>query len=257
VNVKLKYLVYRVSLVKLKLVIGLICLSSGTVFSQQFAGDNQWVAPHGVATLVGTFGQRYMMLDVTVAVIQEWEFNLQATHYYKDPRNQTTSYTSPSFYIKRRLWQNKSETAGYALFAGTGIYPQHLDQEEVTSTFRSWWAMGVATFAFAENKILWDILPGVVANLDHKQSGDTAWGFSYSSRVAVYKIIPSSAIVAEVFGTAGDASSPISYRAGVRWESKHVIIAGTYSDSFDGSIAAGLEIGIVVLTNKLWGKNKE
>ncbi len=224
-------------------------------YAQQFAGDNQWVAPKGVATLVGTFGQKYMMLDLTVAAFQEWEFNLQATHYYNDPRNQTASYTSPSFYVKRRLWQNKAQTAGYALFAGTGVYPQHLDQGEVTTSFRSWWAMGVATYAFAQNKILWDILPGVVANLDHKQTGNTAWGFSYSSRVAVYKIIPSSAIVGEVFGTAGEAFSPISYRAGVRWESERLVIAGTYSQSFDASTAAGFELGIVFFTQKLWPKN--
>lgn len=223
--------------------------------AQQFAGDNQWVAPKGVATIVGTFGQKYAMFDLTVAAFQEWELNLQATYYYEDPRNQSGSYTSPSFYAKRRLWQNDAETAGYALFAGTGVYPQHLDKGEVTTRFRSWWAMGVATYAFAENKILWDLLPGVVANLDHKQSGSTAWGFSYSSRVAVYKIIPSSAIVGEVFGTAGKAYSPIGYRAGVRWESKKVVIAGTYSQSFDASTAAGFELGIVFFTNKLWPKN--
>ena len=27
--------------------------------AQQFNGDNQWVAPHGVATLVGTVGEEY------------------------------------------------------------------------------------------------------------------------------------------------------------------------------------------------------
>ncbi len=225
--------------------------------AQQFAADNQWVAPEGVATLVGTFGQKYMMLDLTVAVIQEWEVNLQAVHYYTDPRKQTESYTSPSFYIKRRLWQNKAETGGYALFAGTGIYPQHLDQGEVTSSFRSWWAMAVATYAFSQNRILWDILPGVVANLDHKQTGDTAWGFSYSSRVAIYKIIPSSAIVGEVFGTAGKAQSPISYRGGIRWESKKLIIAATYSNSFEASTAAGFEIGLVFFTEPLFGKRND
>ena len=223
--------------------------------AQQFAADNQWVAPEGVATLVGTFGQKYMMLDFTLAAHQEWEVNVQAVHYYNDPSKQSGPYTSPSLYVKRRLKQNKTETGGYAVFLGTGIYPQHLDKGEVTSRFQSWWAMGVATYAFAGDRIMLDILPGVVANLDHKQTGTTAWGFSYSTRVAVYRIIPSSALVAEVFGTAGKASAPFSYRAGIRWESKKWVVAGTYSDGFSTTNGAGLEIGILYYTERLWSKN--
>ncbi len=254
---KLRHFVDRFSFGRLKLVIGLICLSNGTAFSQQFAGDNQWVAPEGVATLVGTFGQKYMMLDITLAVHQEWELNLQSVHYYNDPGNKSESYKSPSIYVKRRLKQNANETAGYAVFAGTGVFPQHLDRGEVTTGFRSWWAMGVATYAFSQDRILLDVLPGAIVNLDHEQTGKTAWGFTYSSRVAFYKIIPHSAVVAEVFGTSGEAKAPISYRGGIRWESRKWVVTGTYSNSFNNTNGAGLEIGLVFFTERLWGKSKE
>lgn len=224
--------------------------------SQQFVGDNQWVAPHGVATLVATAGKEYSQFYGVVAILPEWEFNSQFVYYYDDPRTNSESYVSPSFYLKRRIYQNESETAGYAALGGVGIFPQHLDQGEVTSSFHSWWVVGVATYAFADNSILWDILPGASVNLDHKQTGNTAWGFTYSSRVAIYQVIPQSAIVAEVFGTAGEASSPFSYRAGVRWESAKWIAALTYSSAFNSSYSAGVELGLMCFTGVLFGKNR-
>ncbi|MCA6074765.1 hypothetical protein [Fulvivirga sedimenti] len=227
------------------------------VWAQQFAGDNQWVAPHGVVTLVGTVGQDYSQFYLVGAIIPNWELNIQLTHYYDDPRTNSDSYTSPSIYLKHRITQNEAETAGYAFLAGVGLFPQHLDQGEVTSSFRSWWAMGVATYAFANNTILWDILPGATVNLNHKQSGNTKWGFTYSSRLAIYKIIPQSAIVSEIFGTAGGAYSPLSYRAGIRWEHTNLIVAGTYSRAFNKSYGAGFEIGILFLTEPLFGPNRK
>ncbi|GGZ74413.1 hypothetical protein [Algibacter mikhailovii] len=224
--------------------------------AQQFVGDNQWVAPQGVATLIASAGQNYSQFYVVAALIQEWEFNAQFVYYYDDPRTNSESYLSPSFYLKRRLYQNESETAGYAILGGTGLFPHHLDKGEVTSDFQSWWMMATATYAFANNNILLDILPGATVNLDHKQSGNTAWGFTYSSRLAVYSIIPESAIVGEVFGTAGQANAPFSYRAGVRWESPKWIAALTYSSAFSSSHGAGLEIGLMFYTDPLFGKNR-
>jgi hypothetical protein len=34
----------------------------------------------------------------------------------------------------------------------------------------------------------------------------------------------------------------------VRWEGKKWIVAGTYSDAFDGSGGAGFEIGVIYFT---------
>lgn len=225
--------------------------------AQQFAGDNQWVAPHGVFTIVGSAGQEYSQFYLVGALIQEWEFNLQLTHYYNDPREQSSSFTASSFYIKRRFWQNERETAGYAAFAGTGLIPQHLDEGEVAQSLKSWFVMGIATYSLFDDQLLWDFLPGATVNFNHNDADNTAWGFTYSSRMALYKIIPQSAIVAEVFGTAGEAYSPLSYRAGVRWESKHWIIALTYSRAFDDTYGAGIEFGLMYFTPPLFGRSKK
>ena len=51
--------------------------------AQQFVGDNQWVAPRGVATLVPTAGEQYAQFILTWALISEWEFNAQVTHFLR------------------------------------------------------------------------------------------------------------------------------------------------------------------------------
>lgn len=221
----------------------------GSAHAQQYSSDNQWVAPHGVATLIGTAGEEYSQAFFTAALIQEWEFNVQLTHYYDDPEGQSGSYTATNLYAKRRLQQNDNETAGYAILAGTGIFPEHLAQNEVSAAFESWWAQGVATYSFNDDQITLDILPGFLVNLDQGATGETAWGFTYMSRLAVYGVIPQSALVAEVFGTTGEAFSEPGYRGGVRWESPKWIWALTYSDAFDGSGGAGLELGFMYFTD--------
>ena len=231
------------------IVMAVILLCPGTGAAQQFSGDNQWVAPHGVATLVGTVGEEYSQAYLIGALVPEWEFNLQLTHYYDDPLVDTDSYTATSLYAKRRLSENEAGTAGYAVIAGTGVFPDHRERGERMQAFESWFAMGIATYNFLDDQLLLDILPGVVVNLDQGAEGDSAWGFTYTSRVALYGIVPSSAIVAEVFGTAGEAESDPGYRIGVRWESPKWIVAATYADAFDGSGGAGFELGIMYLTD--------
>ena len=85
------------------------CLGAATLLSvmgaalpehaiaQQFAGDNQWVAPHGVATIVGTVGEEYSQFYAIGALVPDWEFNLQLTHYYDDPRGVTRNMRPPAF----------------------------------------------------------------------------------------------------------------------------------------------------------------
>ena len=229
------------------LVVALLC--AATSEAQQFIGDNQWVAPHGVATLVGTVGEEYSQAYLVAALVPEWEFNLQLTSYYDDPVGDSEAFNVANVYLKRRLKENEAGTAGYALFLGTGVFPDHRQLGERMQAFESWYSMGIATYSFLDDRVLLDLMPGVVANLDQGVEGDTAWGFSYASRVAVYGIVPSSAIVAEVFGTTGEAASEPGYRFGVRWESKKLIIAATFSDTFDGPGGAGFELGALYLTD--------
>ncbi|KAA1188386.1 hypothetical protein F0M18_17970 [Pseudohalioglobus sediminis] len=218
------------------------------VSAQQFSGDNQWVAPHGVATIVGTVGEEYSQFYAIAALVPEWEFNLQLTHYYDDPRDNTGEYTATSLFAKHRISQSEDEATGYSVLFGTGLTPEHKEQGEVNDALESWWIMGTGTYAFADNSVLLDVLPGVTLNTNREQESDAAWGFTYMSRLAIYDIIPQSAIVAEVFGTAGEAYAEPAYRLGVRWESPKWVVAVTFSEAFDGSAGAGAELGVIYFT---------
>lgn len=219
-----------------------------TVYAQQFVGDNQWVAPYGVSTLVATAGEEYSQFYAIASLVPEWEFNLQLTHYYDDPQNDDESFTATNLFVKRRLLESEDELTGYSILAGTGQFPEHKEAGQIARAFENWWVAGTATYAFFDNNVLLDFIPGVTVNFDSKDDGDTVWGFTWASRAAWYGVIPQSAIVAEVFGTAGEAYAAPSYRVGVRWESRKLVAALTYSEAFDGSTGAGFEIGIIYFT---------
>jgi len=222
---------------------------SPSLHAQQFNSDNQWTAPHGVATLVATVGQEYSTALGSVALFPDWEFNAGVVTYYKDSNGLTDRHNTGTFWVKHRVFENAQETGGLAWLAGTGVDPSHLENGVVTDTFKSWWGSLVYTVPFNDGKIQLDLLPGFLLNQNDSNSDDSAWGFTYSSRMAIYDVIPHSAIVGEVFGTAGEARSDPRYRIGVRWESKKFIIAASYSDAFDGSGGAGFEIGLMYLTD--------
>jgi hypothetical protein len=216
--------------------------------AQQFNADNQWVAPHGVGTVAATTGEEYSTLVLVAAFVPEWEFNLGVTHYDSSSDGLTESHDTGTLYVKHRFFENEQATGGLAIMAGTGIDPGHLEAGEVTDTFESWWANLVYTIPFNDGQITWDLLPGFLLNLDQNDTDNRAWGMTYSSRIAVYDVIPQSAIVAEVFGTTGEAHSDPQYRFGVRWESPKLIIAATFSEAINHSGGAGFEIGFVYLT---------
>jgi hypothetical protein len=216
--------------------------------AQQFAGDNQWTAPQGVSTQVLAVGEEFSQYYFVLAFKENWEFNAQFIHFYDDPRNSTESYTSSLFYVKHRFSKNDAGTAGYSFFIGTGLNPDHLDQGEVTQAFDSYFSTLTGTYGWNNDRVLLDVIPGVTVNVDQGDTGENAWGFTYTSRLAIYDVIPQSAIVTEVFGTTGEAYAPPSYRAGVRWEGKKWIVAATYSDAFNGSGGAGFEIGFIYFT---------
>ena len=216
--------------------------------AQQFMGDNQWTAPQGVSTQAASVGEEYSQYIAVLAALEGLELNAQFTHYYDDPRDLTESHTSGSFYAKYRISENDAKTTGYSIFFGTGVNPDYLDQGVVTQAFDSYFSTLTATYGFNNDRILLDVMPGFTVNLDQGDTGENAWGFTYTSRLAIYDVIPQSAIVTEVFGTAGEAYAPPSYRVGVRWEGKKWIWAATYSDAFDGSGGAGFEIGFIYFT---------
>ena len=237
-----------VAKILLPVFLGVLLATPDAVQAQQFYGDNQWVAPHGVATLTGVVATEYIQGIATIALVPEWEFNLGYVHTYDDPLTNSSSFDTANIWVKRRLSENEAGTAGYAIVAGTGLWPEHIIDGNVSGAGESWWANLNATYAFLDNTVLLDVLPGFVLDTDRKRSGENAWGFTYGSRVAWYGVIPQSAIVAEVFGTAGEAFAEPSYRAGVRWESSKLIVTLTYTDAFDGSTGGGTELGFSYFT---------
>jgi len=217
--------------------------------AQQFNSDNQWVAPYGVGTGIVTIGEEYSAVLLVAALVPEWEFNVGVTHYPKSSEGLSESHDTGTFYVKHRLSENEQQTGGLAIMAGSGVDPSHLEAGQVTDTFKSWWGNLVYTVPFNDGQVTWDLLPGFLYNLDKDNTDEKAWGMTWSSRVAVYDVIPQSAIVAEVFGTTGEAYSDPRYRVGVRWESKKLIIAASFSEAFNHSGGAGFEIGFMYLTD--------
>jgi hypothetical protein len=228
---------------------GALGVAAGSAQAQQFNSDNQWTAPHGVGTLVLTAGEEYSSAIAVAALLPDTEFNIGVTRFRDSPEDRTDAHYSGIFYIKRRLSENEAGNAGSSISFGTGVNPSYLSAGEVTDTFQSWFATYDYTMAFRDGQVTWDLLPGVVVNLDKDQQDETAWGMTWSTRVAVYQIIPQSAIVAEVFGTAGEAYAEPAYRVGIRWESPKLVVAATYGNSFDGSGSPGFEIGLIYLTD--------
>ena len=225
--------------------------------AQQFNSDNQWVAPHGVATLMLTVGQEYSTALAVAALLPDTEFNFGVTRFEPGTEDPGRTHYSMILYVKRRLSENEAGNGGWAVMGGTGVDKSYLGEGEHTETFRTWWANAVYTIPLFDGKITWDLLPGAMVNLDHQQSGNTAWGMTWSSRAAFYNPIPHTPIVAEVFGTIGEAYAEPSYRVGPRWEGSRVIVAATYGDSFTGAGSPRFELGVLVLTNQLkflcWG----
>lgn len=216
--------------------------------AQQFNSDNYWTAPHGTETTIATIGQHYSALVGVVTLFPTWEFNLGATLYKEDQTTNTTDHYSTTFYVKHMMYENEAKNGGWAIVGGTGLQPGYLKSGTISGDFRTYWVNVPITIAFLDGALSWDILPGVSLNKEYDVQKEKAWGYTYSTRLAAYKIIPQSAIVGEIFGTEGDAYSKPQYRAGVRWESKSVIAALTYGAALDGTRGAGLEFGIMILS---------
>ncbi len=153
--------------------------------------------------------------------------DISTTLFEKEDGDETNHF-STSAYVKRLLYENETQTGGLALMAGIGPTPGYLQSGEVTRDFKNYWAYLPWTIPLFDNTLSWDIMPGATYNEEYGAEKDSAWGFLYSSRLAIYMVIPQSAIVVEVFGTEGDAYSEPQYKAGVRWESQYVIVALTY-----------------------------
>jgi len=221
---------------------------SNSAYGQQFNSDNWYVLPHSVGMGILSLGQNYSTMYLGYGFAPKWEVDIAATVYEEDPDTNTAARYSTTAYVKRLIYENQTQTGGVSVMAGIGQSPSYYQAGIETRDFASYWATFPITLPFLDNMISWDIMPGVLYNKESGATEETAWGASYSTRVAVYKIIPQSAIVGEVFGAGGEAEADAQYKVGVRWESKYAVIALTYGDGLEGNEGGGVELGFMFYT---------
>lgn len=212
---------------------------------QQFNSDNWWVLSTKVFMGVVTFGEDHSTMYLGYGFAPGWEVDIAPTLYYENRASGSAARYSTTAFVKRLIWENEKQTAGAAVIAGIGQSPSYYQAGIKTEDFKSYWATVPVTIPFFDNTISWDLMPGFSYNKEYGARKETATSFTYSSRVAIYKVIPQSAIVAEVFGATGEAEADAEYKAGVRWERKPLVIALTYGGDFKGSRTAGWELGVM------------
>jgi hypothetical protein len=241
--------IYLISLTNI-IIIWIDVLSFSTSFGQQFNSDNYLSKPHGVATIILTTGQRNTMLMNTFSLFPNWEFTFAAYIYNNDNDRNTDDGYSASLYAKYMFYENKAKTGGFAAKLGTGLDPGYLDgSDRVKDAFKTYWMNAPVTFPFFKNKLSWDLMPGVSVTRHYGEADETAWAFTYSTRLAYYPFNPYIAIVGEIYGSEGQVKSIPEYRVGLRWEpNQYANLALTFDDEFKGTNGAGFEIGLMLFT---------
>ena len=221
-----------------------------TSFAQQYNSDSWLSKPHGTVTVIPTAGQRNTMLMTTYSLFPKWEFTIAGYMYNNDGDPLTADGYSASLYAKYMFYQNKKETGGASVKAGTGMKPGTIGGEDRSKdAFKSYWMNFPCTIPLFNNKLSWDLMPGATYNSSYGKEKTTAWGFTYSTRVAWYPFDPRWSAVGEVFGTEGENKAIPEYRLGVRWEpSQHAVFALTYGNEFNGTQGAGFEFGIMLFS---------
>lgn len=212
--------------------------------------------PHGTGTFVITAGQRNTTLISSFALIPKFEFFAQA-NLFRDYRidNYVQHFTT-TVYAKYMFLVNKQNNGGAAVFLGFGQSPGYFSNTEYTKLHQNIWTAIPVTIPLFRNMISWDIMPGAMIDFDPKDNDQKATGFTWSTRLAIYKIIPKTAIVMEAYGTEGQAYSQPEYKAGLRWEpNDYIVPAISYCSKLTGEYGAGLEIGIVIFSPQFLKKD--
>jgi hypothetical protein len=231
------------------LVFGIFLGAWAPAQAQQFNSDNYWTTPKGMGTVIVTVGQRHTLFLDTFSLFKHWEFSLGGTAYRKDTENDRAAYYQLTGYAKYMIFENQAKNGGAAVKFGVGARPGYYQLSDLTNDLKEYWAECPLTVAFHGDDVLLDVIPGGLVSQNFGSEKVTATGLTYSSRLAIYKIIPRSAIVGEVFGTEGEAYSPTQYKTGVRWESPALILSLSYGDGFKGTTGAGWEMGFI----SYWG----
>ena len=229
---------------------------TGTLSAQQFNSDNYLTMPHGTMSTTLTFGQRNSGIIASFALIPRFEFFAQATLFNEDSSQEVSSHFTTTVYGKYMFWVNSGNNGGGGVFLGLGKSPGMWTKTQFVELHKNIWSSVALTFPFFNGKVSWDLMPGLVYDWNTEAESQSGWGFTYSTRVAVYSIIPQSALVGEIYGTEGDLFSPMEYKVGVRWEpNKTIVPAITYGNTFSGAgRGARFEIGVTIFSPPFFKK---
>jgi hypothetical protein len=241
------------------LLVLLATLAGRPVLAQQFNSDSYLSKPHGMATLIVTYGERNTMLMNTFSLLPRWEFTVAGYLYNDDNNMATDDGYSTSLYAKYMFSENKAKTGGIAVKFGTGLDPGYMDaNNRLNDAFRTFWTNVPATIPFFDNKLSWDIMPGASVTTDFGEDEEATMVLTYATRLAWYPRSPTWSLVGEVVGAEGDGSAPPEWRVGLRWEpSQHAVFALTYDEEFEGgTTGAGWEIGMMLFTPPFFGIGK-
>lgn len=233
-----------------RLVFGFILIANISVRGQQYNSDNYLSKPHGMATIILTYGQRNSMIMNTFSLFPRWEFTAAGYIYNNDNDPKTDDGHSTSFYAKYMIYENEAQTEGMAVKVGTGLDPGYLDgNDRVNDAFQTFWTNAPITLAFFNNTLSWDIMPGASVTRHYGDEDKTVWAFTYSTRLSWYPFNQEFAIAGEIYSSEGELKVPVEYRVGLRWEpSQYAVFALTYDDEFSGSNGAGWEFGVMLFT---------
>lgn len=224
--------------------------SLGQMTAQQFNSDSWLSKPHGQMTIIPTWGERSSMLMNTVSLFPRWEFTVAAYLYNDDKDKGTDDGYSTSLYAKYMFYENKTKTGGAAIKAGTGMFPGTLNADiREKDAFKTFWINTPVTIPFFDNKLSWDIMPGVSTTRNIDKDSLNGLSFTYSTRLAYNPWGPKFSFVAEVFGAEGATGTIPEYKIGPRYDlSQYATFALTYGQEFNGNLGAGFELGVMLFT---------
>jgi len=233
-----------------------LILLTGSAQAQQFNSDNYLTMPYGTGTFILSNGQRNATMYSVFALLPNFELNFQASLYWEHDSSESSNRFTTNIFGKYMFWVNKQKNGGAAIFLGIGKSPGYYTESGYSAMHRNYWTALPLTVPLFNGTLFWDLMPGALVDLDHGNHNSTAWGFTYSTRLAIYKVIPKTAIVGEIYGTAGEAESKPEYKAGLRWEPNSWIAAAlTYGAALDGGRGAGFEVGVMIFTPQFLKKD--
>src|ERR1700752_3511189 len=90
----------RTSKICQRILLGMLMIWADDVYSQQYNSASWLSKPHGMVTVIPTFGQRSSMIMNTFSLFPGWEFTVAGYMYNKDDNPLTDDGHSASYYGK-------------------------------------------------------------------------------------------------------------------------------------------------------------